>query len=255
MKQAWNGDFFFALENLILKDFRIRYRNMSLGVFWSLLNPLVMMGVLTFVFTVLYKNPRPGFPLFLMCGMVPFNFFAGSWLSATTAMIDNAGLIKKVPVPREIIPISAVLSNCVHVLIQIALIMVLALIYSKPNIHWLWVPLIGGLEAVFVCGIGLITAALNVYIRDTRYVVESVVSVMFWMVPIFYGFTDIPQKYAIFYQLNPVAAVILALRNVFIDGTAPRTQLMLIMTCVAVGNFVLGLLFFRKMKSGFYQHL
>jgi ABC-type polysaccharide/polyol phosphate export permease len=253
----WRGDYLFLIKNLIAKDFKIRYRNMSLGVFWSLLNPLVMMGVLWFIFTRVFPNNTiPHFAVFALCGLIPYNFFSIGWVTGTTSLIDNAHLIKRVRVPRELIPIATVLANCVQMGAQILLLIVMVLASGyKVNWQWFWLIYVWGFLVVFTTGLALIFSALNVYIRDIRYVVESGNLVLFWLVPIFYPFTLIAPMYREIYRLNPIAAVVLASRNVLLDGIAPPPTLLWKLPLVSIAVLVLGLAFFRKLQAGFYNHL
>ncbi len=256
-RRRWTGDYLYLFENLVLRDFRVRYRTMSLGVLWSLINPLVMMGVLTFIFGRVFGGDRPPlFPVFVLCGLVPYNFFTLAFLSGTLSIVDNAPLVKRVPVPREIIPVVAVLSHVAHLLIQIALLLGFALAFGlRPSQAWLWLPLIWVLYVIFVCGLALGSSAINAYVRDTRYLVESFNMVLFYLVPIFYSFSIIPARYSAIYQFNPVAAMVLATRNILLDGKSPPLSLVSNLVVVAAFTTAFGLFIFTRLKARFYEHI
>jgi ABC-type polysaccharide/polyol phosphate export permease len=260
---ASTHDPLFVLYNLISKDFKVRYRNMSLGIFWSLLNPLIMMGVLTFVFTNVLDSQIQYFPLFVLMGLLPYNFFTLAWASGTNSIVDNAALIKKVPFRRELVPLSVVLANTLHYLIQLALLLLAVGVVIGVNIHWLWMPAVMLLQVVFVCGAALACSALDVYYRDVRYVVESANLVLFWLVPIFYGFDDI-KEYVWLWELNPIAAVVLMTRRVLLEGDSPGVALSLNwfelgtlwkLSLVSIVTLAAGLWVFRRIQKDFSDAL
>lgn len=247
----------YILANLVSKDFKVRYRNMSLGIFWSLVNPLVMMGVLTFVFTVVFPSNRDNFALFTLMGLLPYNYFALAWAAGTNSIVDNAPLIKKVPFERELVPISIVLGNTLHYLIQMAMLLVATAFIIGVDTAWAWLPLVLFLQIVFVCGVSLLTAALDVYYRDVRYLVESANLVLFWIVPIFYGFEQVARmapNYVWIYELNPLAAVIFVIRRILLDGRIAMATLGKL-GVLSFGFLALGWYVFRQMKKDFSDYL
>lgn len=247
----------FLFKNLVLRDFKIRYRNMSLGIFWSILNPLVMMGVITFIFTRIFPSGSiKDFHVFVLAGLVVFNFFSLAWGTATVSIYSNTSLIKRVPMPRELLPVSTVLANALHFLIQIGLLIVITLASGYGiNKYWLLLPVIFGLEVVFTCGLSLFTSALDVYFRDVRYVVESSNTVLFWLVPIFYTFAMVPDQYRAIYQYNPLAAVVLACRAVMMQNQMPPTALLIKLPLVSFGILIGGFLVFQRLKRNFADYL
>jgi ABC-type polysaccharide/polyol phosphate export permease len=216
-----------------------------------------MMSVLTFVYTQVFNSGTVrDYAISVLCGLVPFNFFSISWITGTSSLIENAGLIKRALVPREIVPVASVFSNCLHLFVQIGLLLLLVLAMGRGiNRYWLLLPFIWAFAILFICGLAMASAALNVYIRDTRYVVESTTTVLFWLVPIVYPFTMIPMKYRPIYDYNPLAALIMAMRNILVEMHAPAMSLMIKLGGVSVLMFITGWLVFRGLKPRFYEFL
>ena len=273
-------DHLFILRNLVAKDFKVRYRNMSLGILWSLVNPLVMMAVLTFVFGYLFPNlGRQNYPLFVLLGLVPYNFFSLGWSTGTTSVCANANLIKRVPFWRELVPVSVVLGNALHHVIQMALLLlavfwfvgfnaswlwipvIMALLllavfwFVGFNASWLWIPVIMVLQIVFVCGLSLITASLDVYYRDVRYVVESATLVLFWLCPVFYGVDRIPEEAIWIYTMNPPSAVIFLLRRICLQALAPPLTTIVKLVGVSFGTLLAGAWVYKRLKKDFADYL
>jgi ABC-type polysaccharide/polyol phosphate export permease len=247
----------FALRNLVMKDFRIRYRNMSLGMIWSVLNPLTMLGVLVVIFTYVY--PQEGqayFPVSVLLGLVSYNLLSLCIPAATGAVLENAALVKKTVFPRQLLPISVVLSQTLQILVQLGLVVIFMVLFRVPvTVKFLLAPFIFGVLLLFVIGVGLTCSALSVIFRDVRYIVESYLTILFWLSPVFYPLTIVHQKFPklVFgvYVLNPLAGCIEALRRVLLYDRYPDGVSFAIAVIVSVSTLVMGFALFSRLQRRF----
>jgi len=168
-------------ELMVVRDLKVRYKNSVLGILWSLLNPLLMMTVFTVVFTVMMPSNIPDFPVFVLCGLLPWNFFSASMTAATGSIVENAPLVKKVYFPREVLPLSVVLSNLVNFLIALIVLFAMIMVFRVRLTAWvLLLPLIILIQVMFTAGMAFFLSTLNVFYRDTKIIVEVLMMAWFF---------------------------------------------------------------------------
>jgi ABC-2 type transport system permease protein len=181
------------LGNLVRKELKVKYKNSALGFLWSLLNPMLYLVVFYVVFSVFLKTAIPNFPIFLLCGLLPYNLFSASLGGGTSAIVGNAGLVGKVWFPREILPLAAIGAALVHFALQLAVLAgALVVFWYEPS--WSYLPLIvPALVVLLLLGaaLGIALAAINVYARDTQHLLELVMLAWFWMTPIVYPYSQV----------------------------------------------------------------
>ena len=219
----------FILANLVAKNLKVLYRNMALGFLWSILNPLVMLGVLSLVF-IGFMRAEPTFPAMFFVGLVPFNFFSYCANSCTVSIVNNVSLVKKVAFPRQIIPVSVIATHLIDFAAQAALLVLLLFIIPPPGrvFGWqlLWLAPIFAVHLALCVGFGFLVAALNVRYRDVQYIVGSLLTVLFWASPILYEpwetLAGWPVAIRIAYYLNPMAGIVQAYRAVLYHGMSPE---------------------------------
>ena len=215
----------YLLRNLVVRDLKARYKNSVLGILWSVLNPLFLMIVFTILFTVLANNEIRQYPIFVLVGLIPWNFFSGALTSGTTSVTGNSSLVKKVYFPREMLPTSALLSNLVNFLFAFAVLVLFLYIFGIGlTVHALWVPVLLATQLIFTLGLCLLLGSLTVFYRDVLMILEVVLLAWFFMTPVFYslemfgstatvlGVTFNPAQ--VMRWLNPMASIIDGYRTV-----------------------------------------
>ncbi|MBN1995817.1 MAG: ABC transporter permease [Anaerolineae bacterium] len=251
------------LRNLVVRDLKVRYRNSLLGVLWSFGNPLLMMVVFTIVFTIMtpYSGRIENFPVFVLCGILPWNFFSSSVIGSIRSIVDNDSLVSKVYFPREVLPVSIVLANLVNFLVALIVLFAFILFSQIPLTKWiLLLPLVIAVQLIFTVGAGLILSTANVFYRDTQVIMEVVMLAWFFMTPIFYPIEILPRSYEIFNItidvwrwvniINPMASIIATYRVILYNGAPP--EFYFFMRTLLTSLIILGigsLIFYRYSRT------
>jgi ABC-2 type transport system permease protein len=203
------------LVGMTRKELKVKYKNSILGFAWSLLNPLLYLVVFYIAFVKILGSGVPAFPIYLLSGLLVWNLFSTGLSGACLSVVSNAGLVKKVSFPREILPLAAVGSMLIHFFLQsLVLFAVLALV--QWHVAWAYMPLLplALISLLLLTGaLGILLSATNVYLRDTQHFLELALLAWFWVTPIVYGFMTIDRRsggwFKKVYLLNPVTPIVL----------------------------------------------
>jgi len=246
------------IKNLVARDLKVKYRGSVLGFFWSLLNPLLMMAVFTVVFKSFLKIGDENFPIFLMCGLLPWIFFSTSLTMSTTSITGASNLVKKVYFPREILPLSVTLSNFVQFLLTF-LVLFPGILFFNIKVNFLLIlaalPLIVLFHLLFTLGLVLLISSLSVYYTDTPHLLEIVTMIWFWGTPIIYQFEIIPETWQKLIMLNPMTSFINIYRDVCMNNAMPRPFEIGIVIIATIVSLSVGLAVFGKLKRRFGEEL
>lgn len=246
----------FLIKQLVSRDFKAKYKRSILGVFWSFLNPLLTMMVQYIVFSNLFRFDIPYYPVYLLSGIIVFNYFSEACGMALTSIIGNATLITKVYVPKYIYPLTRILSSLVNLLISmIPLIIVTMLSGLHPTKAYLLIPFMLVCLAMFCLGLGMLLSAAMVFFRDIQFLWGVLTMIWMYLTPIFYPESILPEQVVWVLKINPLYYFINFLRSCVIDGVSPEpvvyVQCFLISLCVlAAGAWV-----FKKSQDKFVLYL
>lgn len=245
------------VRNLVARDLKVRYRNSVLGFVWCLFNPLLMMTVFTVVFTVLMRSNIPNFPVFILVGILAWNLHVTAVMGSINSIVGNAGLITKVYFPRELLPLSVVLSNTVNfVLALIVLFGVIWVFKVQLSASLLFLPVILLVQVIFTLGVSFFLSALTVFYRDVEIIMDTVMLAWFFLTPVFYRLEDLFPAYArLLYIANPMASIISAYRDVLYLGGMPGIDFLSRTFVTSVVVLIAGYLFFLRCAGRFAEEL
>ena len=237
---------------LAMKELRVRYKRSVLGFVWALLNPLLMMIVLTLVFGTIMRFSIDHYAIFLLSMLLPWTFFTQALTYSVDSVVANADLLKKVHVAKVVFPVSAVVSNIVNFLLSLIPLALLIVVLRFP-LHWTWiylpVPMLG--LFLFTLGASLFFAAVNVFFRDISHIVQIILSAWFYFSPIIYSLDFIPAKHRWLFKLNPMLYVLNGFRLSIYYGMLPQTGSVVMSLACGLVAVLIGHTVFRRFQESF----
>jgi len=244
------------LFELIKKDVKLKYQNSYLGVLWSLLNPLLIMIVLTIIFQELFKRSIPNFPVYVLTGRIVYSFFSEATNFSLDSIRVNGSLIRKVYVPKYFFPISRVCSAFITSFTSIVTIIAVMLV-TGMKIGWLSFLIVVPISLLFIIssGIGLILSSVNVFFRDIKHLYSVLLMLLMYATPIFYPAEIIPDKYLKILEWNPLFPILRMFRDILISDQLPQSVDLMIASLEAVILITVGLVVFYKSQDRFILHL
>ncbi|MBU0547648.1 MAG: ABC transporter permease [Candidatus Omnitrophica bacterium] len=240
-----NRIYFFrrTLWNISVKQFKAKYAGSVLGIFWVVINPILMMLAITFVFTAVFKTGIKDFALFVLSGILPWMFFSGALSEATPSLSTQKSVLHQFSLPKEIIPLSIALSYLMNFLMS-GVIVYPVFLFQNPGIITLAVllPAILILTYIFTSGIVLLFSVVNVIFRDLEHLVGTLLMFWFWVTPIFYPIEMIPGNLRWVFNLNPLSVFILFYRDIIFYCRMPDPATFLGVVIWAFSSLSVGIL-------------
>ncbi len=247
----------FLLQELVVRDIKLKYRRSVLGILWSLLNPLLTMAVLSIVFSQLFRFEIPNYHIYVLTGLVMFSFHSEATTTAMNAVISNSALIKKVYIPKYILVFAKTTSSLVHLVFSVIAVL-LILIFSdvKLTLINLLFPLPLIYLFFFATGIGLILSIYTVFFRDLAHLYTVGLTAWMYLTPIIYPIEIVPERYLfIIRTINPLYYLVLCFREIIFYNQVPSLQLHITCLVIALSAFTLGLYVFFKNQDRFILHI
>ena len=245
------------MEQLVIKDIKLKYRRSFLGYIWSILNPLMIMSIMVIVFSQMFRFDIKNYPVYLIIGQTIFNFVSESTNQAMFSITGNASLMKKTYVPKYIFTLSKVSSSFVNMVFALgAMLIVFMVCHVQFNVYMLFIPIILLQIYIFCIGLGLLLAQGTVFFRDIQYIYGAFLTAWMYLTPIFYPINQLPFELMwMIKHFNPLYAYITQFRVIVLEGTFPDPRLILYGFVVSFTGLAIGSWIFMKKQDHFILYI